>query len=246
LEILSFLWEKWFTFRNDNFGMWQFGRSFQKEKCSKLNVLPPCQIPSKSKYSKSLEFKINWIWLNLILWILIQILFQILKQFSEEICSLFNNIHAHILCKKIWATEVHLWPVQIRISLKFIWINKKRYYAALGPLISLPFSLLHATGASRCCAPLAPGSRFPPRAPPSPAPIRAPAGLLSLNRGCLSTPPTRVRLLGHWKLIAGHLNYLLTDELLRSDRATMGSRARWAPSSTPPQNGFTPTSSPSC
>jgi hypothetical protein len=23
LEILSFLWEKWFTFQNENFGMWQ-------------------------------------------------------------------------------------------------------------------------------------------------------------------------------------------------------------------------------
>jgi hypothetical protein len=68
----------------------------------------------------SLEFKINQIWLNLVLWILIQILFRIYEDFDKEICSLFQYLHTHILFENFRATEDFFGPVQIQIDLKFI------------------------------------------------------------------------------------------------------------------------------
>jgi hypothetical protein len=65
-----------------------------------------------------MEFIFIQIWLQMVLWFLIQNQFQILKIYNKESCSLFNLLHNYILFDIFRAREG-------KFLIKSIWIGLK-------------------------------------------------------------------------------------------------------------------------
>jgi hypothetical protein len=142
---------------------------------TRCNYGPTCQISSNSEASKSLEFKSTQIWLKLLLWFLIQILVQILKNSNEEISSLLNHLYGNILFGKFGAREGSFLIESIWIGLKIIQINQS-WHCYSGPAHwSAPVPLQRAALALCRCCPL-PLSRHsccvrPSMSSPTPTPL---------------------------------------------------------------------------
>jgi hypothetical protein len=165
--------------------------------------------------------------------ILIQIPSQIWKDSNEEICSLFQYLHAHILFEKFRAQKTIFWPVQIQIRLKNIWIIKEtalcsgRAHRSVSPTPLLHLAKVTSLLPSPLLISLMPGAApSPPRLSPSPAPAPIKPELPPL---CFLFPTVVES--SHRRLYFPCLPWLVATTL-----------ARRAPSPAEPQNGTPPTS----
>jgi hypothetical protein len=107
----------------------------------------------KSEASKSLELKSNQIWLKLVLRFLIQIPSQNLKNFNEEIYSLLNHLHVHILFGIFGAREGSLFMESMQIHLK-----NRKVYCSSRPAHRLAPDLPYSECAPQACPIAARGS----------------------------------------------------------------------------------------
>jgi hypothetical protein len=121
---------------------------------TRYNYGPTCQIPSNSEVYKYMKFNFIQIWLQMVLWFLIQISFQILKSCNKENCSLFNFLHVHISIWDFYSTRRQLYDrINSNWFEKYLNNLKVTLFKSGRPTISLPACVRRSTVASPLAVP---------------------------------------------------------------------------------------------